>query len=335
MRANAASEYAKLVRLLKYEAEATQEGAFEELLKTKAEEYGVDTASEIAEDEAIAAMCENMLRDGSLLEMLRKNGKHNRPLIQRVVDLLDRIISAFSRRKDNESFEADEAAKLVFDLRKVRRQWSKALEELQKSVISRDNSLDTAAEPRYNTTDKAKENDHAGAEDEFRRIQAESLGISDADRWDYQSGCRVLDEKVRGLLSRVFGRRLAAERGRHRYASWVLTNPKSGRELNLLVGVSARTFHDIFEIVYQYLPYGFAVDVHPVKSTQNETGYEDCTNYLSEDGLCGFSVAPDGNLISVFNIGEAGFLKTIAPILNRTGAKKLDCHMSVKGSTTL
>lgn len=90
----------------------------------------------------------------------------------------------------------------------------------------------------------------------------------------------------------------------------------------MVENVDAQTFHDIFEIVQKYLPNGDAVDVRPVADYQNTK------NYLTSDGMAGFAMTEEGDLISVFNLGSPGFLKTIKPILDQYGVKTLDCFQS-------
>ena len=105
------------------------------------------------------------------------------------------------------------------------------------------------------------------------------------------------------------------------YGSRILNNQKTGKDVKFYSNVDADTFHDTFEIVQKYLPNGDAVDVHSADE------YKNCKNYLSENGLSGFSISEDGNLISVFNLGETGFLRTVAPIIKKE-AKFLDCFQS-------
>ena len=70
------------------------------------------------------------------------------------------------------------------------------------------------------------------------------------------------------------------------------------------------------------------VDLHDVETTEDGVGYNDCCNYLSEDGLSGFSITPDGDLISVFNASEkGGFLRAISDVV-KTKVKTLDCYAS-------
>ena len=164
--------------------------------------------------------------------------------------------------------------------------------------------------------------------DEFRSLQAESQRMSDEDTKLYHSGSKQLDDEVRGRLSRAFGLEIRSANSKRIYSIRTLLNPKTNKEVNIYEGVDGALFHDCFEISRKYLRNGELVDLHEVKTTEDGIGYDDCENYLSEDGLSGFSITPDGDLISVFNVNaEKGFLKTIAPIV-REKAKTLDCYAS-------
>ena len=100
-------------------------------------------------------------------------------------------------------------------------------------------------------------------------------------------------------------------------------NPKDGSKEKFYSGVPSNLFHDTFEIVQKYLMNGDCVTVHDADE------YDRNENYLSEDGLSGISITPDGDLISVFNLqgGKGGFLKTVAPIVKEK-VKTLDCFNS-------
>lgn len=49
--------------------------------------------------------------------------------------------------------------------------------------------------------------------------------------------------------------------------------------------------------------------------------------FLSKDGLSGFAIEPDGNLVSVFSLKQ-GFLSTCGKFMVEKGAIKLDCFES-------
>lgn len=80
-------------------------------------------------------------------------------------------------------------------------------------------------------------------------------------------------------------------------------------------------FHDCFEIARTYLLNGELVDLHD--------NYNDSTCYLSDDGLSGFAITKNGDLVSVFNLDKAkkGFLSAISTIVKER-AKTLDCYVS-------
>ncbi len=159
-------------------------------------------------------------------------------------------------------------------------------------------------------------------EDEFARLQSESKAMSDEESRAFHSGERRLDEGVRSRLSGIIGRRLESGSGSRGYGDTSFVNEKTGNTLTLKTNVDAETFHDVFEIVQKYLENGDAVDVHGVAD------YEGNKNFLSKDGLSGFSITPDGDLISVFSMGERGFLRTVKEAISENGAKTLDCFDS-------
>ena len=100
-------------------------------------------------------------------------------------------------------------------------------------------------------------------------------------------------------------------------------------QFNMYEGVEPELFHDVFAVARKYLENGELVDLHEVETTDDHgVGYKYCYNYLSDDGLSGFSITPDGDLISVFNAGEKrGFLKAISDIV-KSKATTLDCYAS-------
>ena len=161
--------------------------------------------------------------------------------------------------------------------------------------------------------------------DEFRRIQEASQRLSDKDIELFHNGSRRVNEGLRRRISGVFGRTLDAERRQLLYDTRILINPKTGSDITILKGVKADTFHDIFEIVQKFLKNGDAVDVHDVNG---EYGYSNNVNFLSSTGLSGFSITPSGDLVSVFSLGEKGFLKTIRDYVKENGVITLDCYQS-------
>ena len=165
-----------------------------------------------------------------------------------------------------------------------------------------------------------KENEYT---DEFRRIQEESRSLlpekvstfhkEGLPRRDYDNLKRSLGTVYAGLLSRGSSRSLGSRS---------LTSVKHGTTFNILQ-VNGSLFHDIFEINRNYLQNGELVDLH-------ET-YDNCKCYLSDDGLCGFAIEPDGNLVSVFSLNPSdkkGFLYAIKDFIAEEGATHLDAYAS-------
>ena len=193
-------------------------------------------------------------------------------------------------------------------------------------------------EELHNNIDKLQDTDYNiergeqyARTDEFRKLQAESQRMSVEDTQLYWTGSKQLDDGLRERLSRsvkhIFLESFGNGRGND---SRLLKLSAKGKQYSLYENVNGSLFHDVFEIARKHLRNGELVDLHKVETTDNGIGYNDCYNYLSEDGLSGFSITPDGDLISVFNAsGKGGFLRAIAPIV-REKAKTLDCFASSK-----
>lgn len=154
---------------------------------------------------------------------------------------------------------------------------------------------------------------------EFRGLQERSLRLSDAEVRGFRSGSTEPDEQLRGTLRRVLGVEIARFRSSNRNVVRVLKHPKKDIEYHIVEDVNPRLFHDVFQVVRQYLRSGDAVDLHD--------DYSECKCYLSSDGLAGFAIEPDGNLVSVFSLGE-GFLSSCGQYIVEQGARKLDCFAS-------
>lgn len=174
----------------------------------------------------------------------------------------------------------------------------------------------------YNTPQKEE------GYNEFEQLQRESEGLSNEEQQLYRSGSREIDENLRRRLSTVFERRLESSRSSDSNEARVLTDPQSGNSFDVYENVDAQTFHDIFDIIRRYTAYGELVDVHPAISTEDETGYDSTRNYMTKDGLSGFAITQDGDLISVFNANnKRGWLRAISDIV-KSEAKTLDCYAS-------
>lgn len=159
--------------------------------------------------------------------------------------------------------------------------------------------------------------------DDFRRVQARSKGLSKQDISEFHRGKQRLNDKERELVSGVFRRQLLSASSRGRYAQRTLIDPQQNIPVQILEDVDGQLFHDIFEIVRNYLKNGELVDLHE--------NYDNTTCYLAADGLSGFAVEDNGNLVSVFNFNpDVSFLKTIKNYVTECGATHLDGYNSPK-----
>lgn len=131
-------------------------------------------------------------------------------------------------------------------------------------------------------------------------------------------------DNFKRMVASVYGR-LFARSSSTRNVSW--TNLRVQRaDINNLFSftqVNGSLFHDIFETNRAYLPNGELVDLHD--------NYDNCKCFLSDDGLCGFAIEPDGNLVSVFSLNPStkkGFLYAIKDFVKEQGATHLDAYAS-------
>lgn len=164
-----------------------------------------------------------------------------------------------------------------------------------------------------------------GTPEEFDRLQSESRDLPKRELSLYRRGRKRVSEELRGRLSSVLGGRIqrAVHSGTDRSEVLNLGN-YSGRS-----HIDGNTFHDVFEIARQYLKNGELVDLHEAETTdEHGIGYNECNCYLSNDGLSGFAITPDGDLISVFNLStQRGFLRSIKDYVGEN-AWTLDCYLS-------
>lgn len=162
----------------------------------------------------------------------------------------------------------------------------------------------------YNNNTDTKE----GADNDFRRIQEESRGISKEQHDSLYEGDKSGIKRVREDIGRVLQPKME---------NIIRSNNDSGKPLkNGFAEVNNTDFEEIFKVNHPYLrnpdtvtPYG-------------ADDYKNNKNYLSEDGLSGFSITPNGDLISVFNnSGKPGMLMKISDTV-KSEAKTLDCFSS-------
>lgn len=157
--------------------------------------------------------------------------------------------------------------------------------------------------------------------DEFRRLQAESDRLSPEDirRYHEQSISDEDKRRIGGILKRLLGTRSNGS------GNDVWTGLKSDKYDTVfnLARVNGSLFKDVFGVARNYLKNGELVDLHD--------DYSDCKCFLSNDGLCGFAIEPDGNLVSVFSLNPSnkkGFLYAISDFVKEQGATHLDAYAS-------
>lgn len=160
-------------------------------------------------------------------------------------------------------------------------------------------------------------------DNDFRRVQEESARMAQEELSQRHSGERILTKDDKQRLAVLYGRLVSRANGGSN-ERWSLTAAKSGNTFNV-VQTDSSLFHDIFEINRRYLPNGELVDLHD--------DYKDCKCFITDDGLCGFAIEPDGNLISVFSLwgnDKKGFLHAVKDFAIEQGATHLDAYNSNK-----
>ena len=171
--------------------------------------------------------------------------------------------------------------------------------------------------------------------DDFSRLQEASRAMPDSERGLYRTGRKRLDgddlgrasskrsEKRRGRIVDVLRKRVdASNGGRNLSGVKTLSARKKGKVLEYFNfgRTDGQTFRDVFEVVRNYLPNGELVDPY-------DNYGDDVKCFLSEDGLCGFAVEADGNLVSVFSL-RPGSLKAMKNSILAAGATHLDAYAS-------
>lgn len=201
------------------------------------------------------------------------------------------------------------------------------------SVPSTRAPLDNVASSAIINNKRGNENDESTQRtfrpsEEFRRVQSESQSLSDEELAGYRSGSKKVSDELYERIGRVLSEAVDAGVGGYGNNTRVLENTG---DFKVYVGVDPQLFHDAFQIARTYLQNGELVDLHEVQdSKEHGIGYEHCVNYLSADGLSGFSITPTGDVISLFNVNrKRGWLRAIAPEIKSKG-KTLDCYMSKK-----
>lgn len=177
-----------------------------------------------------------------------------------------------------------------------------------------------------NSNLKENETKEYKATNEFRRVQEAVRKGSQGQRKSIYDGDLSTDQRQR--LADVLGRQLGSIDSFIHGSSRTVSNPKHGTSFNIHSEVSPKLFHDIFEIVRYYTKNAELVDLHD--------DYSEAKCYLTEDGTAGFAVEPNGNLVSVFNLGTSkGFLSAIKDLVREAGATHLDAYASNKQNLEL
>ncbi len=129
---------------------------------------------------------------------------------------------------------------------------------------------------------------------EFESLYKRCEGLSDKQVRDFRTGRRRLSKGELSSIGGILGRQIASVSNSNRAnTSFTVKHKKSGAEFNMQ-SVDGNLFRECFSIARKFLFNGDAVDIHD--------SYDDCKCYLSSDGLSGFAIEPDGNLVSVFSL---------------------------------
>ncbi len=189
----------------------------------------------------------------------------------------------------------------------------------------KDNTINSSNSRFENKNSKENGTEEYKATDEFRRVQEASRKLSQ----EQVSRMRErLSEDDKRRLGGLLGRQLDTARngGRYNLRTSLTYTKKNGKVSTFNIGdVDSQLFHDIFEIVRTYLKNGELIDLHD--------DYSDAKCFITSDGLAGFAIEPDGNLVSVFSLNpkeNGGFLYAIKDIVREEGATHLDAYASDK-----
>ncbi len=250
----------------------------------------------------------------------------NRNLFQKIYDeikYLCKIATAGSK-------EARKLEKVKKTFEKAYKEGGKKAKEGEKASGGTKYHLDNNGQEVYNIDSKNEGGNSYARTDEFRQLQEEVRRMPSEESELFHRGSKEIDDGVRNRVSGILRTQIDTARNGLRNGDGLLTlsDKKTSNQFNIHQNVNGELFHDVFEIARSYLRNGELVDLHTVKTTDDGLGYDDCTNYLSDDGMSGFSITPDGDLISVFNLNnKKGFLHAISEFVNGK-AKTLDCYNS-------
>lgn len=185
----------------------------------------------------------------------------------------------------------------------------------------KDNTINSSNSRSENKNSKENGTEEYKATDEFRRVQEAVRKGSQGQRKSIYDGDLSTDQRQR--LANVLRGQLGSIDSFIHGSSRTVTNQRKETSFNIHSEVNPKLFHDMFEVVRYYTQNGELVDLH--------ADYSDAKCFLTEDGTAGFAIEPDGNLVSVFNLGTTkGFLSAIKDLARAEGANHLDAYVSSK-----
>ena len=185
----------------------------------------------------------------------------------------------------------------------------------------KDNTINSSNSRSENKNSKENGTEEYKTTDEFRRVQEAVRKGSQGQRKSIYDGDLSTDQRQR--LANVLRGQLGSIDSFIHGSSRTVINQRKGTSFNIHSEVNPKLFHDMFEVVRYYTQNGELVDLHD--------DYSDAKCFLTEDGTVGFAIEPDGNLVSVFNLGTTkGFLSAIKDLARAEGANHLDAYVSSK-----
>ena len=185
----------------------------------------------------------------------------------------------------------------------------------------KDNTINSSNSRSENKNSKENGTEEYKTTDEFRRVQEAVRKGSQGQRKSIYDGDLSTDQRQR--LANVLRGQLGSIDSFIHGSSRTVTNQRKGTSFNIHSEVNPKLFHDMFEVVRYYTQNGELVDLHD--------DYSDAKCFLTEDGTAGFAIEPDGNLVSVFNLGTTKvFLSAIKDLARAEGANHLDAYVSSK-----
>ena len=148
--------------------------------------------------------------------------------------------------------------------RAVKRLEAERKKELEERIKEIDESLPTDEEDvKYR-----KKGENYAKTNEFRELQEANRRMAINEIEAFHRGDKIVDERIRNRLSRIFRGQLKRSSNSYRYDDALLVNSKTGEKVKLYKNVNPNEFHDIFEMVQKYLLNGDLVDIHDVQSSE-------------------------------------------------------------------